>query len=317
MILDALEHVTDLAGTVGNRLAGASLLLLAAAVALHVGKTLVRARAWHNIVRTAYPEERLRYRDSAGAYFCGVGVNSLVPARGGEVLKLALVKRRAPGTRVEGLVSTLVAESAFDAVAGTVALTCGLALGWASLGGSIVSPFGPVAHHPWLVAGGVAGTAAAAILLARRFGGRARALLREAGRGLALFGHPLQYLRLAVSWQLAGLALRLGSIACFLGAFHLPVTAQVTLVVLAVQCVSNVLPLTPNGAGTQQALLVVALGATVAAPRVVGFGTGAQLATTVADVTLAAFSLALTTGSLRWRRLLVLPEEELAAPAVT
>jgi hypothetical protein len=317
MLGEILENAGSLAGALGERLAGASLMFLAAAVALHVLKTAVRARAWHSIVTTAYPDERLRYRDSLGAYLCGIGVNAVVPARAGEVVKLSLVKRRAPGTRVEGLVSTLVTESAFDSVAGATAIACGFVLGWASLGGSILSPVEPVAHHPWLAAGVATTVVAIAAFAFRRVHGKARTLLHEAGRGLALFGHPLQYLRTVVAWQAGALVLRLGSIACFLGAFHLPVTAQICLVVLAVQCAASSVPLTPNGAGTQQALLVVALGAGIAAPRVVGFGTGAQLATTLADVALGALALALMTGSLRWRSVLTAAEEELPAPAAT
>jgi hypothetical protein len=101
--------------------------------------------------------------------------------------------------------------------------------------------------------------------------------------------------------------------ACFLAAFHLPATGQIALIVLAVQCAANVLPVTPNGAGTQQALLAVALGSRFAAPQVVGFGAGAQLATTVADVLLGAAALLLLTGTLRWRRVLPAAQEELPA----
>lgn len=314
MLSDGLEGIGAAAGSLVDRVAGASLLLLAAALALHLAKTALRARAWHSIVAAAYPQERLRYRDTLGAYVCGVGVNAVVPARAGELLKLALVKRRAPGARIEGLLSTLVTESTFDAVAGAAALGCGVVLGWASLGGSAVSPLAPVARHPLAAALVLASVGGIGAFAWRRLHGKARALLHEAGRGLALFGHPLQYLRTVVSWQAAALALRLGSIACFLGAFHLPVTPQTTLLVLAAQCASNVVPLTPNGAGTQQALLAVALGG-VATPLAVGFGAGSQLLTTVTDVVLGCVALALTTGSLRWRRLLPAAKEELPAPA--
>ena len=61
----------------------------------HVLKLLFRARAWQNIVRGAYPESRLRYPSAFGAYVAGVGVNSIAPARGGDLVKLYLVKHRA------------------------------------------------------------------------------------------------------------------------------------------------------------------------------------------------------------------------------
>ena len=119
-----------------------------------------------------------------------------------------------------------------------------------------------------------------------------------------ILGQPRRYLRTVVSWQLAALGLRLASILCFLAAFHLPATLGTALVVLCVQSVANMVPLTPNGAGTQQALLVVALGASAGASSIVGFGAGAQLATVAAEVVLALVSLVLMTGSLRWRRLI-------------
>ncbi len=311
MIADILAS----AAAVADRLGSASLDLLAVAVLLHVARIVARARAWHTIVSTAYPGSGLRYRHSLGAYLCGIGLSSVAPARPGELLKVALVKREAPDARYEGLLSTLVTESAFDVVIGALAIGAAAVLGWASLASSLLSPLDIATAHPWSAFGATASAAAILLLAWRRLGPRARSTAREAARGLAAFGDPGRYLRNVVSWQLAALGLRLASIACFLAAFHLPATMQTAVIVLAVQCAANVLPVTPNGAGTQQALLVVALGSRFAAPQVVGFGAGAQLATTVADVLLGAAALLLLTGSLRWRR--VLPPAQEEVPATT
>ena len=309
MIADILAS----AGAVADRLGSASLVLLAVAVLLHVARVVARARAWHNIVTTAYPASGLRYRHSLGAYLCGLGLSSVAPARPGELLKVAVVKRKAPEARYEGLLSTLVTESAFDVVVGALAIGAAAGLGWASLGSSLLSPLGSAAAHRWLALAVALAGLAILLLACRRLGTRARSTAREAARGLAAFGHPGRYLRSVVAWQLAALGLRLASIACFLAAFHLPATGQIALVVLAVQCAANALPVTPNGAGTQQALLAVALGSRFAAPQVVGFGAGAQLATTVVDVLLGAAALLLLTGTLRWRRVLPAAQEEVPA----
>src|ERR1044071_9713290 len=87
---------------------------LGLALACHVVKLLFRARAWQNIVRAAYPQTRLRYRSAFGAYVAGVGVNSIAPARGGDLVKLYLVKHRAEEARYPTLASTLVVETIFD-----------------------------------------------------------------------------------------------------------------------------------------------------------------------------------------------------------
>ena len=121
------------AESLAGRLAGVSFALLGAALALHLGKVALRARAWHNITRTAYPGEGLRYRHSLGAYVCGTGVNAVLPARPGELLKLALLGRKAPGTTFQGLASTLLTESVFDTVAGRYRARGRVAVGWTGI----------------------------------------------------------------------------------------------------------------------------------------------------------------------------------------
>ena len=82
-MLDLLEPVASTAASLAGRLAGVSLGLLALGLALHAAKMAARARAWHNIAAAAYPEERLCFRHSLGAYVCGIGTNAVVPARTG------------------------------------------------------------------------------------------------------------------------------------------------------------------------------------------------------------------------------------------
>ena len=64
------------------------------AIAAHLTKVLARTRAWRNILAAAYPDKRIRWRTTFGAYAAGAGVNAVIPVRGGDVLKLFLVKRR-------------------------------------------------------------------------------------------------------------------------------------------------------------------------------------------------------------------------------
>jgi Lysylphosphatidylglycerol synthase TM region len=312
-MLDLLEPVADNAAALADHLAGVSPLLLAGALAFHAAKLAARARAWHNIASAAYPDEGLRYRHSLGAYLCGTGTNAVIPARPGELLKLALVRRKAPGTAYQGLASTLVTESIFDVFVAGLAVATGVALGWARLGGSVPGPLALLVGHAWLVGALLAALAVLTWALRRPLGRRLHRVTAGASRGFSVLRRPRVYLGTVVSWQLAALALRVGSILCFLAAFHVPATAETALLVVAVQSVANLVPMTPNGAVTQQALLVLALGSSAGASSVVGFGAGAQLATVAAEVALAAVSLVLMTGSLRWRGV-VAPEP--AEPAM-
>ena len=74
------------------------------------------AIAWRVILRASYPDERLRFRSVFGAYVAGVGVNSIVPARAGDVVKLYLIKHRIDGSSYATLAPTLLAETLLDVV---------------------------------------------------------------------------------------------------------------------------------------------------------------------------------------------------------
>ena len=102
---------------------------LGLALACHVVKLLFRARAWQNIVRASYPGTRLRYRSALGAYVAGVGVNSIAPARGGDLVKLYLVKHRIKDSTYTTLAPTLLVETIFDMVVAGSLMIWALSIG--------------------------------------------------------------------------------------------------------------------------------------------------------------------------------------------
>ena len=57
----------------------------------------IRSRAYFNVLRAAYPDERIAFRRVWGAYIAAYGFNNVIPARGGDVIKLFLVKNSIPG----------------------------------------------------------------------------------------------------------------------------------------------------------------------------------------------------------------------------
>jgi uncharacterized membrane protein YbhN (UPF0104 family) len=285
-------------GSVG----GVSPVALALALVFHLGKLGARARAWHNIVRAAYPDDRLRFRETLAAFLAGVGVDAFVPARAGELVRLGLLRSRLASSTFPGLVSTVFAESAFDAVLTAVLVGAAFVVGVGAgvPGGAFI--LGPVARHPLIVALVGSGVALAAGWLGFRVRARVRSFLVDARRGLAVFAQPMRYVRRVASWQALGWALRVASVYWFLVAFHVPATLAAALLVVAVQLVVATVPVTPGGAGPQQAILVLALSASAAA-TVLGFGIGMQAATVMSDLVLGGASLIFLTGSLNWRRL--------------
>jgi uncharacterized membrane protein YbhN (UPF0104 family) len=294
-LYDGGEPVLDRVGAV-------SLLPFAVALTLHFAKLGALGRAWHNIVRAAYPADRVGFREALAAFLAGVGVGAFVPSRVGELVRLGLLRGRLASATFPGLLSTLLAEQVFEVI--LKALVIAVAVGVGFRAGVPGSAFirGPVAHHPLAATLAGAGAALSAGWLAMRLRARIRPFFVEARRGLAVFAHPTRYLRTVASWQALAWALRLGSAYWFLVAFHVPATLGAALLVVAVQLLAAVVPVTPGGAGPQQAMLVVALSASATA-TVLGFGIGMQAATVLCDLVLGAASLIFLTGSVRWRRL--------------
>ena len=81
-------------GVFFNHLAEVKWEALGLALACQVVKLGFRSYAWRSILRASFPGQRLKLPTVLGAYTAGVGVNSIVPARGGDVVKLYLVKQR-------------------------------------------------------------------------------------------------------------------------------------------------------------------------------------------------------------------------------
>ena len=74
----------------------------------------IRARASFNILRAAYPDERIQFRYIWGAYIAGYGFNAVVPARGGDVIRLFLTKSRVPNSSYPAVASSFAVELIFD-----------------------------------------------------------------------------------------------------------------------------------------------------------------------------------------------------------
>jgi hypothetical protein len=72
-----------------SRVGWGPLLLGAASFIVYLS---LRARAFFHTLQAAYPTERIAYRRVWGAYIAAYGFNNVIPARGGDVIKLFLVK---------------------------------------------------------------------------------------------------------------------------------------------------------------------------------------------------------------------------------
>jgi|GEM_PF-842859 len=277
---DSLAALQTAYEALRDRLLEVALLPLGLALAVSLLNGAFVAAAWRRVIRAAYPDARLRWRTAFAAHYAGVGVNAVLPARAGDVVRLLLMHRRVPGATYPTLAATLAVEAVFGAAVGLALLA------WAWEAGHLPSaptiPTLPLfelslyAEHPWILA--VVG----AVLLLALFvaAGRVRAFWGRVGQGLVVLTRPRAYLLGVLPFQAAGFACRVGSAYLFLTAFGIEASLRNALLVQVASGMASLVPATPGGLGPRQALLVVLLAGEGARGDVLAFGLGMELALT-------------------------------------
>ncbi|HEV2711722.1 MAG TPA: lysylphosphatidylglycerol synthase transmembrane domain-containing protein [Gaiellaceae bacterium] len=278
---------------------------LGLAVLCHLGRIASRSRAWRNVIAAAYPNTVVDWRHVFGGYVAGVGTNALVPGRGGDLVRLYIVKHRVEGSTYPTLGSTLLADGIFDLVAASALLIWALTAG--VLPGGDVLPTLPaidwlwVFKNPWqsvVIAGFFLAVALVVFGLAY---GRITEFWQRVRQGLAILRTPRRYLREVALWDAADWALRLTAVFFFLHAFGLPATAYNVFAYQVAGSLSTALPLTPAGIGTEQALLVFVFSGVASASKILAFSVGVKLVTITVNVTLGLAALLVMLGSVKWR----------------
>jgi uncharacterized membrane protein YbhN (UPF0104 family) len=268
-----------------DRVAALDARWILVALAFHLGNLTCRAIAWRGILRSAYPDARIRLLDVGAAYAAGVAANGYLPARGGEALKIGLIRLRIPGSTVAGVGASSGVVLLFDTVVGASLLVTAWALGLV-----------PALPQPSpLVAAGAAGAVLLAALVVAAVP-RLRANLRQ---GASILASPGLYLRRVVPYQAAAWACRIGVAFAMLGAFGVPATLPIAGLVVVAGGMSTLVPATPGGAGTQQVLIVVALQQVASAASALSFSIGMQVGVTLVNTLVGLAAITLVFGRLR------------------
>ncbi len=292
----------------GDQLASVGWAALGIALGLHFAKVLVRTFAWRNILAAAYPGARVPWRPVFGAYVAGVGVNSIVPGRGGDLVKLYLVRHRVPQTTYTTLASTLVVETLLDLVLATLifiwALTQGVLPSLHVLPSVPAFDWGWLLRHQRLTATVVALATLAVIWFAWWASRHVEHFKERVGAGLAILRDRRRYLREVASWQLLSWVFRIAALYWFLRAFHVTATVHNALLSQVVDSLATLLPFSPGGAGTKQGLLVYVLEGQAPTSRLLAFSVGMHVAITVFNLVLAAGAVFVMLRTLRLGELL-------------
>jgi len=313
-----MSQVIDAGRTFFDQLAAVGWTMLSIGLAMHLARLVCRGFAWRNILAAAFPTVAVRRLPVLGAYLAGVGLNSVAPARAGDVLKLVLVHTRIEGSTYSTLTPTLIVETLFDIVvaAGVLiwAFQQDVLPGLDVLRGpklSSVDWHWPLEHPAAAIVIGLVWVTVIALLI-WFWSKRVEGFKQRVAAGFAILRTPRRFVTSVVSWQALSWVFRAATVYFFLRAFHLPANAYTTGLVLAVQSLSTLLPFTPGGVGTQQGLIVyVFRNEQVARTRLVSFSVGMQIALTAFNLLLGLTALAFMARTLRWKRIISPAKEEM------
>ena len=304
----------------GDQLAAVRWQFLAIALGIHLVRLALRAYAWRAILRASYPGSAVRYRSVFGAYLAGVGINSIVPARAGDAVKLYLIRHRIEGSSYATLTPTLVMETLFDAIVGAGFIVWAAAVGvlpthqvYARLPSVDWGFF--LKHLRWTEIGlaVLAGALVIGVIAFVEGGGDMRARIM---RGFAIIHDPGRLVRGVIVPQALSWVLRVASLYYFLEAFRVHASIHNALLALVVDSLATLFPATPGGAGTKQGLIVYLFrGEAYSKSLLLAFSVGMNIAIVVFNLACGLVALFMMARTISWRRLKTAQAAEQEQPA--
>ena len=296
-IASSVESFFDAVGSFLDSLSAVGFGSLAIGAAFFVVYLSLRARAFFHTLRAAYPTERIPFRRIWGAYIAAYGFNNVIPARGGDVIKLFLVKQSVPNATYPAVAAAVCVEGVFDLAMGVFILSFAFTQGvfpkppdFAKLEAFDLAFF---AGHPRFTLFLLTFLAIAALVGFAVLSQRVKAFWARVRQGLTILTDRRRYLREVFAWQLAGWCCRFTAFWFLLEAFNVGGSVKNVLLVLGVNAVAAAVPFTPGGAGVQQALLVKVFAGAAAGATVAAYSVGQQIVIAVTTLGVGFVALVL------------------------
>lgn len=283
--LAGISDVFDAIGEFFASIANVNFGPLVIGLLLFVLYLTIRSRGFFNVLRAAYPAETIRWRRVWGAYIAAYGFNNVIPARGGDVIKVFLIKTSINRSTYPAITAAMSVEALFDLSIAVPILLFAFTQGvfpsppeFADLGAFDLSLiFANPQLSLFLVSLlGVAGFVAFAVLSdrARRFWAKVR-------QGFTILSDRRRFFREVWLVLFAGYLVRLAAFWMLLEAFHIGGSVRNVLLVHGINAVAALMPFTPGGAGVQQAFMVKVFAASATGATVAAYSVGQQIAIAV------------------------------------
>jgi uncharacterized membrane protein YbhN (UPF0104 family) len=288
-----LEQMGDGVATVAGHVQDLDGRFLLIALALQLAALALRALTWRNVLAAAYPETRVPVFAVGCAYAAGVAANAVLPARGGEGVKVALARTQIPGSSIPTIAASLSVVLVLDACIGLILVGV--------LWGTGVLPSLPAIPSlgllPLALAAGVAALAVSA-LAASRIAAALGRIAAAAAQGVAILRSPARYVRTVLPFQLAAWSCRIGVVFFVLAAFRVDAGLETAALVVVLNGASTAVPV-PGGAGTQQVLATYALQGVLSAAAAVSLSLSMQVGITLVNTTVGLIAVMLLFRTVR------------------
>lgn len=285
MPVAGISEVFDAIGSFFSSIASVNLLPLVIGLACFLTYLTIRSRAYFNVLRAAYPTETIRWRRIWGAYIAAYGFNNVIPARGGDVMKVFLVKTSIPRSTYPAVTASMMVEAVFDLSIAIPVLLFAFTQGvfpkppdFASLGAFDLSfVFG----NPKLTFFLLTVVALLALLAFAWLSERAKRFWARVRQGLTILSDRRRFFREVWLVLFAGYLFRLAAFWMLLDAFHVGGSVRNVLLVHGINAIAALMPFTPGGAGVQQAFMVKVFAGSAAGATVAAYSVGQQIAIAV------------------------------------
>lgn len=314
---DSFESLFSSVGSFFDNLSEIQLLPLLIALACHGSYLSLRTIAWYNGLRAAYPQESFRWRNIWAAEVAGNGISSVIPAHAGAIVRLYLGKQTVKNSNYATVGSSFMVEAPFDMFMGLLILIFGFTQGvfpelpdLSKLNAFDLSFF---ASHPKFAVFMLTLIPILLLTLFAVLSVRVREFWSNVRQGVTLLTRGNHYFKQAALPQAAAWLFRFASIWLMLVAFNIEATLEIVLTVIAVQTAASLIPLTPQGAGVQQALLVTALAGVTTGASLAAYSVGQQLAVATFNAVFGLVALAIVFRTTDWRGLMAQGKAEQAA----
>ena len=263
-------------GQVGHAFTFAHWWWIVAALALNLLSVLARAIAWRTVIAQALPCPTPPFARVFSAFSIGLLANAVLPARAGELARVAVLTRHLERGRgyTATLLGTVFAHRLFDVFPATLLLVYVLL----------------TAKIPdWAITSLIIATGAAVLLLAGALAGSrtrrpateemrpVRRLVAMARKGLDVLNSPFRA-AVAILFQCIGWFLQLLAVYVAMRAFGIHAPLPAAGLVLLLMNVATIFPLWPGNIGLLQAAVALPLRAYgVPYARGFAFGLGLQI----------------------------------------